>query len=79
MQTAFSSIHSFFFVYFFYVFYFVMMCMIAVDSARPSQAWFDQCFSITFHRFFSSMIAFHTVYLVAIIALLFSGLSFVGL
>lgn len=57
-----------------------MMCMIvAMDSACLSQAWFDQCFSITLHRFFSLVTAFHTVYLVGIIALLFSGLSFVGL
>lgn len=56
------------------------MCMIvAMDSACLSQAWFDQCFSITLHRFFSLVTAFHTVYLVGIIALLFSGLSFVGL
>lgn len=56
-----------------------MMCLIVVDSACPSQALFDQCFSITFHRFFSPVTAFHMVYLVGIIALLFSGLSFVGL
>lgn len=56
-----------------------MMCMMLLwIQPIPPRTGLISVFPSPLHRFFSPVMAFHTVYLVAIIALLFSGLSFVG-